>query len=184
MCLIDKSPRNIFLVFKQYTKIFVLFKVGSLSNSSRLARILSQPVSSPSIFNGRRSDGSINESTDTRTPSPASLGPIVTPLLSSLLPPSSSPSDFGLNCANSSPMSLLTNSTGSNENSPSIATKGGRYSRKRKVTSATKPTVQVSSATQGEETGQFSCDQCDKQFNKQSSLARHKYEHSGKNQLN
>lgn len=27
--------------------------------------------------------------------------------------------------------------------------------------------------------GQFICDQCDKSFNKQSSLARHKYEHSG-----
>ncbi|XP_060524660.1 zinc finger protein 1 isoform X2 [Cylas formicarius] len=27
--------------------------------------------------------------------------------------------------------------------------------------------------------GQFSCDQCDKSFSKQSSLARHKYEHSG-----
>lgn len=28
--------------------------------------------------------------------------------------------------------------------------------------------------------GQFICDECDKAFNKQSSLARHKYEHSGK----
>lgn len=27
--------------------------------------------------------------------------------------------------------------------------------------------------------GQFVCDECDKAFNKQSSLARHKYEHSG-----
>lgn len=27
--------------------------------------------------------------------------------------------------------------------------------------------------------GQFICDECDKAFNKQSSLARHKYEHSG-----
>lgn len=27
--------------------------------------------------------------------------------------------------------------------------------------------------------GQFSCDQCDKTFAKHSSLARHKYEHSG-----
>lgn len=31
-----------------------------------------------------------------------------------------------------------------------------------------------------EELGMYACDQCDKQFNKQSSLARHKYEHSGK----
>ncbi|EFP02101.1 hypothetical protein CRE_22276, partial [Caenorhabditis remanei] len=30
-----------------------------------------------------------------------------------------------------------------------------------------------------EEEGLFSCDQCDKVFGKQSSLARHKYEHSG-----
>lgn len=31
--------------------------------------------------------------------------------------------------------------------------------------------------------GQFSCDQCDKSFSKQSSLARHKYEHSGRIRL-
>ena len=31
----------------------------------------------------------------------------------------------------------------------------------------------------GDPTGEFSCDQCDKVFSKQSSLARHKYEHSG-----
>ncbi|XP_012945950.1 uncharacterized protein LOC101857535 [Aplysia californica] len=30
-----------------------------------------------------------------------------------------------------------------------------------------------------EELGMYACDQCDKQFSKQSSLARHKYEHSG-----
>ena len=29
--------------------------------------------------------------------------------------------------------------------------------------------------------GMFTCDQCDKTFSKQSSLARHKYEHSGRN---
>lgn len=33
---------------------------------------------------------------------------------------------------------------------------------------------------QGEPGGLFTCDQCDKTFSKQSSLARHKYEHSGK----
>lgn len=32
---------------------------------------------------------------------------------------------------------------------------------------------------EGEAEGQFICDQCDKSFSKQSSLARHKYEHSG-----
>ncbi|GLH08131.1 Zinc finger protein 1 [Gryllus bimaculatus] len=31
----------------------------------------------------------------------------------------------------------------------------------------------------GEPEGQYTCDQCDKAFSKQSSLARHKYEHSG-----
>lgn len=35
------------------------------------------------------------------------------------------------------------------------------------------------SAVDGEPEGQFICDQCDKAFSKQSSLARHKYEHSG-----
>lgn len=31
------------------------------------------------------------------------------------------------------------------------------------------------------ELGMYACDQCDKMFSKQSSLARHKYEHSGRN---
>jgi zinc finger homeobox protein 1/2 len=35
----------------------------------------------------------------------------------------------------------------------------------------------------GEE-GMYSCDQCDKMFSKQSSLARHKYEHSGQRPFN
>lgn len=35
------------------------------------------------------------------------------------------------------------------------------------------------SAVEPEAEGQFICDQCDKAFSKQSSLARHKYEHSG-----
>ena len=30
------------------------------------------------------------------------------------------------------------------------------------------------------EEGMYACDQCDKLFSKQSSLARHKYEHSGR----
>lgn len=33
------------------------------------------------------------------------------------------------------------------------------------------------------EEGAYGCDQCDKTFSKQSSLARHKYEHSGKYQV-
>lgn len=32
--------------------------------------------------------------------------------------------------------------------------------------------------------GMYACDQCDKMFSKQSSLARHKYEHSGKHSRN
>ena len=39
------------------------------------------------------------------------------------------------------------------------------------------PPPDLSSQTDG--TGLFTCDQCDKTFSKQSSLARHKYEHSG-----
>ncbi|XP_070393789.1 zinc finger protein 1 isoform X3 [Dermacentor albipictus] len=39
-----------------------------------------------------------------------------------------------------------------------------------------KPSAKGDSAS---EEGMFSCDQCDKMFSKQSSLARHKYEHSG-----
>lgn len=38
----------------------------------------------------------------------------------------------------------------------------------------------ASGPTENEVEGQFICDQCDKAFSKQSSLARHKYEHSGK----
>lgn len=36
-----------------------------------------------------------------------------------------------------------------------------------------------SAATESEIEGQFSCEYCDKAFSKQSSLARHRYEHSG-----
>ena len=39
------------------------------------------------------------------------------------------------------------------------------------------PPPDINSQTDG--TGLFTCDQCDKTFSKQSSLARHKYEHSG-----
>nr|CAH7728574.1 unnamed protein product [Callosobruchus chinensis] len=39
--------------------------------------------------------------------------------------------------------------------------------------------VPVYDGQEPEVEGQFSCDQCDKAFSKQSSLARHKYEHSG-----
>lgn len=38
----------------------------------------------------------------------------------------------------------------------------------------------VLGSQESEPEGQFTCDQCDKAFSKQSSLARHKYEHSGK----
>lgn len=41
----------------------------------------------------------------------------------------------------------------------------------------TKRSYVKQSVPEGE--GQFVCDECDKAFNKQSSLARHKYEHSG-----
>ena len=34
-----------------------------------------------------------------------------------------------------------------------------------------------------EQTGVFNCDQCDKTFTKKSSITRHKYEHSGKDNL-
>lgn len=35
-----------------------------------------------------------------------------------------------------------------------------------------------------DEEGLYACDQCDKMFGKQSSLARHKYEHSGRSERN
>jgi len=38
-----------------------------------------------------------------------------------------------------------------------------------------KPNISSSS----DESGQFPCGKCEKVFNKQSSLARHRYEHSG-----
>lgn len=43
------------------------------------------------------------------------------------------------------------------------------------------PCREGSGSPGGEMTGIFVCDHCDKSFNKQSSLARHKYEHSGTN---
>lgn len=40
--------------------------------------------------------------------------------------------------------------------------------------------LKSSISSSSEEGGQFPCDKCEKVFNKQSSLARHRYEHSGK----
>lgn len=62
----------------------------------------------------------------------------------------------------------------------------GPPTKKRKSEGSSSTSKQTSGSTgsannsQGEEHGQFACDQCEKSFNKQSSLARHKYEHSGK----
>lgn len=42
-----------------------------------------------------------------------------------------------------------------------------------------KPKLSQDSQSDPELEGQFICDQCEKAFSKQSSLARHKYEHSG-----
>lgn len=39
--------------------------------------------------------------------------------------------------------------------------------------------IKVSASNSSEESGQFPCGECEKVFNKQSSLARHRYEHSG-----
>lgn len=41
----------------------------------------------------------------------------------------------------------------------------------------------VTPTTETEQEGLYFCDQCDKTFSKHSSLARHKYEHSGKLRL-
>lgn len=40
--------------------------------------------------------------------------------------------------------------------------------------------AEVSASGENEQEGLYFCDQCDKTFSKHSSLARHKYEHSGK----
>ncbi|KAF4518005.1 hypothetical protein B566_EDAN012751 [Ephemera danica] len=45
--------------------------------------------------------------------------------------------------------------------------------------SSTQVALKLAGGAVDEPEGQFSCDQCDKSFSKQSSLARHKYEHSG-----
>ena len=66
---------------------------------------------------------------------------------------------------------------------------GGNPAKKRKVTNGGKTAAvttnnnnsgNVNGQISADEQGQFACDQCEKTFNKQSSLARHKYEHSGK----
>lgn len=157
------------------------------NNTSRLAKILSQPPNSPSpvpIFSqSHRANGY-----DGRTPSPAiSLGPIMAPMLSSMIPaPSNSPHDYGMNGFSHSPLSLLSQGTMSENGDhhplflgagrPPLSKK--RKSQKHLVLNAS-PTSNSPSNGQLEEIGQFSCDQCEKTFNKQSSLARHKYEHSG-----
>lgn len=47
------------------------------------------------------------------------------------------------------------------------------------VTSSKRAKLSSNSTVDSEIEGQFSCQYCDKAFTKQSSLARHKYEHSG-----
>jgi hypothetical protein len=50
----------------------------------------------------------------------------------------------------------------------------GPTAKKRRVQNA-----EVNCGQKDESTGQYICNLCDKSFNKQSSLTRHKYEHSG-----
>lgn len=179
------------------------------SAQSRLARILSQPPASPTtihtVYSGTQNGGGIVF--DARTPSPAvSLGPMMTPMLSGLIPvPSNSPHELHhhhhhhhINGFNRSPLNLMAASGGSgtgSENGDPVAVflgiNNGPASKKRKVEGNAGGSKQSNSNNnnngstgsaangQGEEQGQFSCDQCEKSFNKQSSLARHKYEHSG-----
>lgn len=159
---------------------------NGLKTSSRLASILSQPPASPTtihtVYSGTQNGGIVF---DARTPSPAvSLGSIMTPMLSGLIPvPSNSPHDLHLN---GFPRSLAAGGSGGSENGD-LAFLGlnGPPAKKRKSDGAGSTPKQSSGSIgsasngQGEEHGQFACDQCEKSFNKQSSLARHKYEHSG-----
>src|SRR5438552_346781 len=101
---------------------------SSLSNTSRLARILSQPPSSPSpvsLFNhiNGGSNGGLNRVNYTRTPSPAvSLGPIaiVTPIMSMPSNSPQNPHEFGLNGFNTSGLSLLSRNITENGESHSV----------------------------------------------------------------
>ncbi|CAL8130608.1 unnamed protein product [Orchesella dallaii] len=162
---------------------------GILSSAqSRLAKILSQPPASPTIhtvYSGHQNGGGIVF--DARTPSPAvSLGPMITPMLSGLIPvPSNSPHELHLNGYARSPINLM--ASGGSENGDHTALflgMNGPPTKKRKSDGNVSIPKQSSGSGgsnngQPEEPGQFACDQCEKSFNKQSSLARHKYEHSG-----
>ncbi|ODN04861.1 Zinc finger E-box-binding homeobox protein zag-1 [Orchesella cincta] len=162
---------------------------GILSSAqSRLAKILSQPPASPTIhtvYSGNQNGGGIVF--DARTPSPAvSLGPMITPMLSGLIPvPSNSPHELHLNGFARSPINLMAG--GGSENGDHTAIflgMNGPPTKKRKSDGNVSIPKQSSGSGgsnngQPEEPGQFACDQCEKSFNKQSSLARHKYEHSG-----
>jgi len=141
------------------------------------------------------------------TPSPSvSFSPIVnTNMLSGLIPvvvppsnnTSRSPSvaDFNLNgFHHSSPINLISSENnndlqhhflggigsgnGTGASNPSKKRKGSSLSKTNGNSSNNNGTTSASSM-QGDEQGQYACNQCEKSFNKQSSLARHKYEHSG-----
>lgn len=164
-----------------------------MKSSSRLARILSQPPASPTIhtvYSGTQNGGIVF---DARSPSPAvSLGSMMTPMMSGLIPvPSNSPHELHLNGFSRSPLNLMAGGSvgGGSENGDPVAVFlgiNGPATKKRKSEGSGSASKQSSVSTastsngQVEEHGQFACDQCEKSFNKQSSLARHKYEHSGK----
>lgn len=166
---------------------------NGLKSSSRLARILSQPPASPTtihtVYSGTQNGGGIVF--DARTPSPAvSIGSMMNPMITGLIPvPSNSPHDLHLNGFSRSPLNLMAGGGAGSENGDPVAVflgMNGPPTKKRKSEGSSSTPKQTSGSTgsannsQGEEHGQFACDQCEKSFNKQSSLARHKYEHSGK----
>ncbi|GFG33359.1 hypothetical protein Cfor_09990, partial [Coptotermes formosanus] len=78
----------------------------------------------------------------------------------------------------SSPSSSPLRPTSAAAHSDSGEDVGCAMNLSRKSSSSRSPTPNIT-GLDGEVEGQFICDQCDKAFSKQSSLARHKYEHSG-----
>ncbi|XP_035714525.1 zinc finger protein 1 isoform X3 [Folsomia candida] len=139
-------------------------------SSSRLAKILSQPPapsSSPLLFSNNALSNSNSPGINTNGFNNHSNSPL------NLIASGENVNGLSLVDVRSHPAFAQTPTKKRKSNGVSKTNGNGVNS------SSTNSTTNSGIGSMPDEHGQFACDQCEKSFNKQSSLARHKYEHSG-----